>query len=427
MKNDTVIKLENISKLYKLYSSPQDRLIEALHPFRKKFHKDFYALQNINLELYKGDSLGIVGSNGAGKSTLLKIISGVLTPTTGNLEVNGKISALIELGTGFNPEFTGIENVYFKSSLLGFTRSEVDKVIDSIIEFADIGDYIHQPVKTYSSGMFVRLAFAVAVNLKPDILILDEIMSVGDIRFAQKAIRKMKQLVQNSKALIYVTHDTQSIINYCNKAIWIKNGIIEAAGEPKEVVEKYTIYSLDRDYYEKENSKISDETAQKAFNDDVVFEKITAQEQILKKKAEITGYALYKNNPRKKLMFANYNDKIELYLKFIIKKRLEKPILGFTLKNEKGEPIFADNDYDFNNDTKPISPGTYITKFEFDMPNLRSGRYLIDIAIVNGVITEYTQEHYIFDAIVLHMVNDSKRQFAQLVEEAKINTYRIDE
>jgi ABC-type polysaccharide/polyol phosphate transport system ATPase subunit len=428
VRENPVISIENISKVYKLYHTPQDRLKEALHPFRRQYHKDFFALKDINFALYKGDALGIVGGNGSGKSTLLKIISGVLTPTSGKLEVNGKISALIELGTGFNPEFTGLENVYFKSSLLGFNRTEVNKVIDDIINFADIGEYINQPVKTYSSGMFVRLAFAVAINLKPDILILDEVMSVGDIRFAQKAMRRMEQLLENSKALIYVSHDTQSVINYCNKAIWLKNGTIEAIGEPKEIVEKYLIYSLDSEHYEKsitkdiENNKIK--TNVNEFQG-IEFTKVISKDEIKKNKSEITEYALCHKTTNDKVVFAKPNDELSLYLKFSIFKKLSKPIIGFSLKNDKGNPLFAENTYDYDSETLPLESGEYVTKFDFNVPNFRSGRYLIDVAVVDGEITDYSQEHYIFDAIILDVFNNSKKQYGQLILDIEIETFKL--
>lgn len=191
--NNIAIKIENLSKIYKLYDKPIDRLKEALSISRKKRHKDYYALNDINLEIKKGEIVGIVGTNGSGKSTILKIITGVLTPTTGTINIDGKISALLELGAGFNPEYTGIENIYLNGTMLGYSKEEMETKIPKIIEFADIGDFIYQPVKTYSSGMFARLAFAVSINVDPDILIVDEALSVGDTRFQKKCYRKMEE------------------------------------------------------------------------------------------------------------------------------------------------------------------------------------------------------------------------------------------
>ncbi|HMT02221.1 MAG TPA: ABC transporter ATP-binding protein, partial [Burkholderiales bacterium] len=220
MSNKPIIKVENLTKIYKLYDAPIDRLKEALHWRHKKYHKDFYALNNISFEINTGECVGIIGKNGSGKSTLLKIIAKVLTPSSGAVTVNGKVSALLELGAGFNPEYTGIENIYFQGSLMGYTKEEIDKKVDAILSFADIGEFAFQPVKMYSSGMFARLAFAVAINVEPDILIVDEALSVGDMFFQAKSMAKMKSLIEDKKVtVLFVTHDISSIKAMCNKAI----------------------------------------------------------------------------------------------------------------------------------------------------------------------------------------------------------------
>lgn len=244
MSGDVVVKMENVSKYYKLYSSPRDRLKEALNPFRKKYHKEFYALNNISFELRKGECLGVIGKNGMGKSTLLKIIANVIQPSSGNIQVNGTVSALLELGTGFNPEFTGLENIYFYGTVLGFKKEEIQKKVEEIIEFADIGEFIYQPVKTYSSGMFVRLAFAVQTSLKSDILLVDEVLSVGDIFFQQKCHARIEELMSNGTALILVSHDTQMIEKYSNHVILLHNGNILQSGQPNEVV--YSYYRMEK-------------------------------------------------------------------------------------------------------------------------------------------------------------------------------------
>ena len=198
---DTTILVNGISKIYKLYEKPIDRLKESLHPFKKKYHKEFYALKDITFEIEKGETVGIIGKNGSGKSTLLKIITGVLSPTNGSTTVKGKVSALLELGAGFNPEFTGLQNIYLNGTMMGYTKEEIDQRVGAILEFADIGDFIYQPVKTYSSGMFVRLAFAVAINVDPDILIVDEALSVGDIFFQLKCYKKFEEYKKRERQL----------------------------------------------------------------------------------------------------------------------------------------------------------------------------------------------------------------------------------
>lgn len=233
------IRAEGLSKVYKLYDRSIDRLKESLHPLRKRYHRDFYALREVSFEIKKGETFGLIGKNGSGKSTLLKIIAGVLTPSGGNLEVRGKVSALLELGIGFNPDMTGLENIYFGGTIMGFTREEMDAKADDILAFADIGQFIHQPVKTYSSGMFVRLAFAVAAKVDPEILVIDEALAVGDMFFQSKCMLLMKRMIENGVTLVFVSHDTSSVTNLCRRAIYLEEGKIKAMGEAIVVTDQY--------------------------------------------------------------------------------------------------------------------------------------------------------------------------------------------
>ena len=242
MNSDIAISLKNVSKYYKLYKDPRDRLKEALSPFSKVFHKKFYATNNINLEIKKGEILGIVGKNGSGKSTLLKLITSVLTPDEGSIQVKGKISALLELGSGFNPEFTGLQNIFFYGAILGFSKKDMNEKLADIITFADIGEFIEQPLKTYSSGMKARLGFAVAVHIDPEILILDEVLSVGDVLFKRKSYAKMQGFFENGKTIIYVSHSTNEINRLCTRAIFLLNGEIIMDDEPKIVTKYYEKY-----------------------------------------------------------------------------------------------------------------------------------------------------------------------------------------
>ena len=237
--NDIVIKAENISKIYKIYERDIDRLKETFHPFHKRYSKDFYALKDISFEIRRGENVGLIGKNGAGKATLLKIITGVLTPTLGNLQVNGKIASLLELGAGFNPDMTGIENIYMNGLLMGHSREVMDTKVDDIVSFADIGDFIKQPVKTYSSGMFARLAFAVNAFVEPDILIIDEALSVGDSFFQSKCMDKMRKMIEGGVTVLFVSHDTFAVKNLCERAFYIKAGSLIMDGKAKEVVEVY--------------------------------------------------------------------------------------------------------------------------------------------------------------------------------------------
>lgn len=233
------IRVKNISKKYKIYNSEKNRLGQIINPFNKNTQKEFIALNNISFDVNEGEILGIIGSNGSGKSTLLKILAGVCFKTSGELFIKGKVASILELGTGFNNELTGIENIYLNASIMGIGKEEINKIKDDIINFADIGEFINYPIKTYSSGMYARLAFAVAIHVNPDILIVDEILSVGDIEFQNKCMDKFKEFKSLGKTIIYVSHGLDAVQNYCEKAIWLEKGEIKEIGSAIEVVEKY--------------------------------------------------------------------------------------------------------------------------------------------------------------------------------------------
>ncbi|QOS81365.1 ABC transporter ATP-binding protein [Paenibacillus sp. JNUCC31] len=242
MSAEIVIDVKNISKVYKLYAKPADRLKEALHPMKKKYHNDYAALDNVSFQVRKKEIVGILGTNGSGKSTILKIITGLLNPTNGTVSVLGKISALLELGAGFNQELTGIENIYLNGSMMNLSKDEIDKKLQQILDFADIGEFVYQPVKTYSSGMFARLAFAVAINVEPDILIVDEALAVGDMFFQEKCYEKMKEMVQSGATILFVSHSLSAIRNFCSRAVWIEKGILREVGPADEICEKYKYF-----------------------------------------------------------------------------------------------------------------------------------------------------------------------------------------
>jgi teichoic acid transport system ATP-binding protein len=233
------IVVDNVTKVYKLFDRPIDRLKESLHPGHKEYHTKFYALNQISFQVEKGQFVGIIGTNGSGKSTILKIITGVLTPTMGTVTVNGRISALLELGAGFNMEYTGIENIYMNGTMMGYSRQEMDQKLPEILEFADIGDFVYQPVKTYSSGMFVRLAFALAINVDPEILIVDEALAVGDVFFQAKCYKKINEIRERGTTVILVTHDMGTIVKYCDKVVVLNRGQFIAEGEPGKMVDIY--------------------------------------------------------------------------------------------------------------------------------------------------------------------------------------------
>lgn len=237
--SEFAIRVKNVSKMYKLYNRNRDRLIESLGLSRKKRYAEHYALKDVSFDIKKGETIGIIGTNGSGKSTILKIITGVLNPTEGEVEINGRISALLELGAGFNMEYTGVENVYLNGTMCGFSKEEIDSRLQDILDFADIGDFVYQPVKTYSSGMFVRLAFAVAINIDPEILIVDEALSVGDVFFQNKCYHKFEEFKEQGKTILFVSHDLGSINKYCDRVVLLNKGDVLAEGEPGDMIDLY--------------------------------------------------------------------------------------------------------------------------------------------------------------------------------------------
>ena len=262
MHKNIAIKVQNLTKIYKLYDKPIDRLKESLHPLKKKYYHEFHALNNVSFEIHKGETVGIIGKNGSGKSTLLKIITGVLTPTSGRVSIHGKISAILELGAGFNPDMTGLENIYLNTSINGMNKAQTDKKIDEIVAFAELGEFIHQPIKTYSSGMKARLAFAVSINVEPDILIVDEALSVGDAAFQRKCFAKMEEIRANGATILFVSHSEGSVVALCNRAIWISNGNQIIDGTPKLVTGLYMKHinenKIDKSKIEKEYEGLKD-------------------------------------------------------------------------------------------------------------------------------------------------------------------------
>ena len=242
MEGNSIISVCHLSKSYKLYARKSDRLREALSLTGKSYHTDFYALNDISFEVERGDTVGIIGTNGSGKSTLLKILTGVTAPTDGAVRVDGRISALLELGAGFNPEYTGIENIMLNGAMMGYSSEEMEKRREDIVRFVDIGEYINQPVKTYSSGMFARLAFATAINVEPEILIVDEVLSVGDTRFQIKCMDRMKTMMEDGTTILYVSHDISSVRRFCNKCLWINKGVLQASGETNHICDMYSNY-----------------------------------------------------------------------------------------------------------------------------------------------------------------------------------------
>ncbi|WP_025720496.1 ABC transporter ATP-binding protein [Paenibacillus sp. 1-18] len=404
--DDYVIKAQSLTKQYKLYHKPTDRLKEALHLSNKAYHEKFVALEQVTFHVPKGECLGIIGKNGSGKSTLLKMITGVLTPTSGSLQVKGNISALLELGAGFNPDFTGIENIYLNGTIMGFSKEDMDQRLHEILEFADIGQFIHQPVKTYSSGMFVRLAFAVAINVDPDILIIDEALSVGDIRFQQKCYRKIDEL-KKTKTVLFVTHDMSVINKYCDRVIWINEGRLIEEGDPKEISKKYQAFMIGADY-KKLGLDISFDSesifvgSSKADMVDPLQDKL---DMMGDDKARITGITLYDSNMQHKVTFVEAEQNVQLLIRIDIMEVIDNPIIGFSIKDRLGNIIGQTNSYILGMEQESLSPGKgYVFCFDFRFPSLNQGVYTISPAIASGTQQDHKQHSWVHDALVLEVL-----------------------
>lgn len=372
-----IIRVKDLVKKYAMYEQPIDRLKETLSITHKCYHKDFLALNGLTFDVQKGDAVGILGKNGSGKSTLLKMITGVLTPTSGTIEINGKISAILELGTGFNMEYTGIENIYLNGTMMGYTKGEMDKRVDAIIEFADIGDFINQPVKIYSSGMFARLAFAVAINVDPDILIVDEALAVGDTRFQIKCINKMKSLKESGTTILFVSHATEQIKRFCNKAIWLKDGRIERTGESSEIVDiyedfmKYGAKDNVKDVRVQDATDKKEEKATKAqINSNGEF-RVPTDDDILASiaKVEISKYKLHTF------------DKLQVTITYdIYKENIDGFLVGAAVYTPEREYIFGPNTF-LEKVKVPSTFGRHKIIYEIPKMPLLGGSYTIDVGI----------------------------------------------
>lgn len=360
MKN-VAVRVENVSKIYKLYNSPRDRLKEALNLFGKKYHREFYAINDLSCDIEQGDTVGIIGKNGSGKSTLLQMIAGVLTPSMGNIAVNGRVSALLELGAGFNPEFTGIENIYMQGTLMGFSKAEMNTKVDNILSFADIGAFAHQPVKTYSSGMFVRLAFSVATQIEPEVLIVDEALSVGDMFFQAKSMRKMRQMIDNDGVtLLFVSHDLASIRALCNKGLLIEKGHLTYCGEATKATDRYFALNIsdqrrknivETRSVENNNEQTGlnsdqfagcDEEAQDSFKSDQEFEKKASFQRIQNGKANFNRVTLL-NQDGLPIQYVEYDQNVTLRMVLTTKTHIDMLGFGYRIVNNKGVSIVGSN------------------------------------------------------------------------------------
>lgn len=436
MSSSIAIKVESVGKCYQIYDRPEDRLKQSIYPKFQKlsgiqpkyYYREFWALNNISFEIKKGETVGIIGRNGSGKSTLLQIICGTLNPTIGNIEVVGRVAALLELGSGFNPEFTGKENVYLNAAILGLKKEEIDERYQQIIDFADIGDFINQPTKTYSSGMLVRLAFAVIAHVSADVLVIDEAFAVGDIFFVQKCMRFLREFMEFG-TLVFVSHDINSIKNLCSRVIWLDKGGLREIGFAKEVSEKYLESALTDNFPQKNNSiEYSDKSigaiqTQKIYKDQRMkylnSSNLRNDLQVFSMNSNARSFGLggvtitlveFRGEDNMPLNWIVGGEKVSLILEIVANINIDSPIIGFFIKDKLGQYLFGDNTWLTISDSSPkplMASGRIYVNFSFYMPLLLPGDYSVDVAVADGTPDNHNHHKWINDALTFKSISSS--------------------
>lgn len=391
----TAIKVNNLKKVYKLYDKPSDRFKETFGLTHKKY-KEHYALNGVNIEIYQGETVGIIGTNGSGKSTILKIITGVLSPTEGNVTVDGRISALLELGAGFNMEYNGIENVFLNGTMMGFSEKEIEKKLPDILKFADIGDYVYQPVKTYSSGMFVRLAFAVAINIEPEILIVDEALSVGDVFFQAKCYHKFEEFKKMGKTIVFVSHDLSSISKYCDRVFLLNQGNLLGEGTPKEMIDAYKRVLVGQ-YEVTEEQDTGIVMPEHVLNPDLL--------EYGTKQAEIVEFYITDDKGIKTTAVIKSTE-FEIHVKVRFNERIVAPIFAFSFKNIKGTEITGTNSMIEKAFLQPVAAGCVKEVIFKQKMSLQGGEYLLSLGVTGYEGNEFKVYHRLYDVLNVTVVSD---------------------
>lgn len=446
MSCDVALALRGVSKCYLSYEHPQDRLKQALYPRLRRifrpvatalgndvsehsYYRQYWALRGIDLEVAHGETLGVIGKNGSGKSTLLKILCGTLAPSEGEVASSGRIAALLELGSGFNPEFTGMENIYLNASVLGLSREETEARISDIVRFADIGDFVDQPVKTYSSGMAMRLAFAVIAHVDADILIIDEALAVGDAYFQQKCLRWLRQFRERGTVL-FCGHDTGAILSFCHRAVWLDRGSMRMIGKAKDVCEAYNAFvqaetmglpaevvriakprpslapahpkgaASSPENSDVEPMPIARRPPPPDWERPVIFDNLEETSSFGSGLAQIVSVRLLSADGAP-LSWIEGGEAVKLCAEISINADIDSPIAGFHVKDRLGQPVFGDNTYEiYLRDPLHLEAGTTLTaEFHFQMPWLQTGRYAVTVALASGTIENHIQHHWLHDAL----------------------------
>lgn len=447
MSSEYAIEVNGLSKCYLIYDKPSDRLKQMLMRGRKQYYKEFWALKDVSFKIKKGETVGIIGRNGSGKSTLLQMICGTLNSSAGEVKVKGKVAALLELGAGFNPEFTGIENVYMAASLYGLSKEEVNQRFDAISAFADIGDHIHQAVKTYSSGMYVRLAFAVIAHVDADILVVDEALAVGDAVFTQKCMRFIRKFKENG-TLLFVSHDMGSVLNLCEQAVWLHSGAIRQLGQAKEISEAYLQYTLQEVYGQEAQLKDIAQKPKKETSNTVnavtvepnaidygatlaVQNNLTEANgwksgagEILSVRLDVLGELTTVSAETNQVLKGG--ERVRMTVQAVAHEDMDRPILGFLVRDRLGQDLFGENTLPFTNQQPmPVLAGQrFAVDFDFKLPMLPNGNYSVMTSLADGDLYNHVQHHWLHNALLIHVASSKVRYGLVGVEFENMNLYK---
>jgi len=455
MSSDISIKIENLSKCYQIYDQPRDRLKQFIVPRlqraigkpSRQYFREFWALKDVSFEVRRGETLGIIGRNGSGKSTLLQMICGTLNPTAGSIQTHGRIAALLELGSGFNPEFTGRENIFMNGAVLGLSREEIDQRFQTIAEFADIGEFIEQPVKTYSSGMYVRLAFAVIAHVDAEILVIDEALAVGDAVFTQKCMRFLRKFKEQG-TLIFVSHDMGSVLNLCENAVWLHHGKLRQMGESKDIAENYLQYTLQEIYGHEakllgldatSDAGKSDEANPNAISRDTYKAPVIdygSQLHIHLNLNEANGWKTGAGeilSVRLEQLVPQHNDilrggeSVRMVITAKAHKDIDRPILGFLVRDRLGQDLFGENTLPFTdlNPRMVVAGSTFESEFVFRLPMLPNGQYAVMASLAEGDLHTNVQHHWLHDALILNVSSSKVRWGLVGIEFDKIDLRKV--
>jgi ABC-type polysaccharide/polyol phosphate transport system ATPase subunit len=413
---NNAIEVNNLTKTFRLYASKKDRMLELLLPRSRQRHSAHQALMGVSFQVKKGEIIGIVGQNGSGKSTLLKILTGVVTPTSGSVVTKGRITALLELGAGFNQDLTGLDNVYYLAAIQGVPKREMDERIQEILDFADIGAYASQPVKNYSSGMYVRLAFSLAINIDPDILIVDEALAVGDARFQQKCYRRIREFRDAGKTILICTHGMSAVREFCTRALWIHQGVLREAGDPAVVTELYQNFMLDQ-----ENKTVEDASAAQAFDWPLPplspalmsypWVSMSGRELHGTGVATISHMAMVGQGTRDQVTRLSGSAGVELLVCLTARRDLEQASMVVTLNGQLGAPVFRMESHHYGLMYRISAGDAAILSVSFAMPELQNGRYTLSVALRSPEGGDWTLYALVHDALVLEAhVHDARYQ-----------------